>query len=289
MKNVKIYVTIVLFAITSVASAQFYVSGTAGYALGMNKKVLGTEMIKAGEAKDLKGSYGEGFVSQLKGGYFFNEKFAVELGFGYLKGSKQQVQHVTVVGVPNVDVKANANAYGASLAVVYKITNNIYARAGLLTKVGGKTEVNGNVKTKLPVALLNPAAPATQLGDLNVDFKTDFHGKLPLGFLGAVGYQYPIAENFSIFAEVEYMGINVERKTSELQKFSANFSGTSLTRDQLLGAISKLPAQNQKQFAALLPLVQDKAEWGKGSLPSKTAPYSSFGFNVGVSYTFGSK
>lgn len=282
MKN---YAMMAMLFIATTVSAQFYVSGTAGYAMAAGKKVLG-EKITATGREELKGSYGEGFNMQLRGGYFFTERLGVELGLGYLHGSNQEVQSVEVPGQPNVNIEARGRAYGASLSLVYNVTENFYARGGLLTKIAGETRAKGAVKAALPAQLLNPKAPATQMVPLNVNFTTDFHGKPPLGFIGALGYKFPVAENIALFAELEYMGINVTRDVSNLKDFTATVAGKSISRAQLLGSLAKLPASSQAKFAKLLPLLEDEAKWGEGSLPSAKAPYSSFGINVGVIYTF---
>lgn len=261
-----------LFMATTV-SAQFYVSGTAGYAFAAGEKELGKKITALNKSEDLKGSYGKGMPFQIRGGYFFAEKLGVELGVGYLLGAEADVQKVMATGMPTVDMKAKSRAYGASLSLVYNLTSNIYARAGLLTKIGGKTILEGEVEVP-------------EIG-LDIDFKTDFHGKPPLGFIGALGYALPITDNIAIFGEVEYMGISVARDKSKLQEFSAKYAGKEVTKDMLLMALKSLPAQVQGQFKSLLPLLSDEAEWGKGDLPSKKAPYSSIGVNIGISYSFG--
>lgn len=263
----------VLFMATTV-SAQFYVSGTAGYAFAAGEKELGKKIAELNKQEALKGSYGKGMTFQLRGGYFFSEKLGVELGLGYLLGAEAQMQQITATGaLANADIKAKARAYGASLSLVYSLTDNIYARAGLLTKIGGKTIVEGEVKVP-------------SLG-LNIDsFKTDFHGKPPLGFIGAVGYALPIAENLAIFAEVEYMGINVERDKSKLQEFSATFMGKELTNNELLEVFSKSPAikpEVKDKLEDLTSLFKDEKKWTEG----KKAPYSSLGVNIGITYSFG--
>ncbi|MBS9774234.1 MAG: outer membrane beta-barrel protein [Tenacibaculum sp.] len=290
----KTILAIILFATTATVSAQFYISAGSGYSFGTGKKVLGIERIlspSGNTIKTLKGSYGEGVHTQLKGGYFFNKKFGVELGVGYLHGTNQDVQKISgseIAGVPGItaNIKARGRAFGASLAGIYNITKGLYVRAGLLTKLGGKTEVIGTVRSKLPARLVNPNAPATMLVDLDLDFTTDFQGKFPLGFSGAVGYKFPIDDNLSLYAEIDYMNINVTRDTSKLREFSANIGGQKITRDQLKGALANLPAENRATFSKMLPLLEDESKWGEGDLPSSKAPYSSIGFSFGVTYSF---
>lgn len=263
--------------VTISMSAQFYISGSTGYAFATEEKVLGKETTLSANGlvnNELKGSYGKGLQNQLRIGYFLSKKVGIELAAGYLHGTNQNVRKI--YGIPNAaeaSIIARGRAFGGSLSLVYNITENVYARAGYLTKLGGRTEAIGNVKY----------AP---LG-LNLDFTTDFHGKLPSGVIAAVGYKFPIAEKFSVFFEAEYMNINVKRDKSKLREFSATLAGNSLTRDQFLGALSTQPTAVQTQFAELKPLLADETTWGQGAFPSSEAPYSSFGLNIGITYTFG--
>lgn len=288
----KLLLFVALIAATTV-SAQFYVSGSAGYAFAGGKKVLGSEDTPKG-SKELKGSYGEGIQTQLRGGYFFNDKWGVELAVGYLHGSNQKVKKVNM-GTLQAEIEARGRAFGASLSAVYNVTENFYARAGFLTKLGGKTEALGSVNAKLPAQLFNPAAPAgTPAVPLNIDFTRDYKGKFPFGFIGALGYKHPVAENWSIFGEVEYMNINVTRKKSMIGDFSASLGGKKVTRDVLLAQLAALPDQVKGQFSSLAPLLSDELVYVDKPDPKKPkeakigdVPYSSFGINFGVIYSFG--
>ncbi len=275
--------SILMFAMilaTMSVSAQFYVSASGGYSIKAGEKKLGSSISTSG-IEDLYGSYGEGVNTQLRGGYFFNDKFGVELGVGYLYGFDQDVQKLAIPGA-NAEVIARGRAFGASLGFVYNITKNFYARAGYLTKIGGKTEAISSLDISVPAQLVNPSAPANALVDLKADFTTDFQGKFPSGFIGALGYKFPVTNNWSLFAEIEYMGINVTRDTSNSSDFSASIAGNPIdkaTLTQILGT--------DESLQQLIPLYQDDVEWGKNGLPAPDAPYSSIGINVGFTYTFG--
>ena len=272
IKNSFLVLCVVLCSFT--ASAQFYVSFSGGYAFGAGEKEFGTNSVLSpttGSIVDLgtfEGSYGEGVQTQLRGGYFFNEKWGVEVGVGYIYGTDQQFQKVEGL----LDMKTRGRAFGASLSGIYNITKNVYVRAGVLTKIAGKTEAV--VDLTLPAAL-------TGTGDVKADFTTDFRGKFPLGFIGAAGYKFPITERFSLFAEVEYMAINVTRDTSELGDFNATLNGTiNVPADALAQQLAVTP------LSELALLLQEKLQWGENGLPSPEAPYSSFGINFGITYNF---
>lgn len=289
----KTFLIVAALFISVTASAQYYVSVNTGYSLGTGKKVLGSS-ISASGASDLEGSYGEGINTQIRGGYYFTDKFAVELGVGFLYGLDQEVRKISgVPNLPEADIEARGRAFGASLSGIYNITENVYVRAGLLTKLGGKTEANGIVGAALPVYNETGtviAAPAPT----SIEFTTDFKGEFPLGFVGAAGYKFPITEKWSLFAELEYMNINVTRDKSLLQEFNAvRADGRVVTRNELLTTIavltspaSTLPATTQQSLTELSYLFRDEFVWGTEGTIKPDAPYSSFGINFGVIYNF---
>lgn len=301
MNKILLAVGVALLSLS--ANAQFYGSASTGYSFKAVQSKMGTET-RVGGVENTYGSYGEGSHTQVRAGYFFNEKWGIEAAAGYLHGADQTVMLIDVPTQPFVDIKARGRAFGLSLSTVYNITEHFYGRAGILTKIGGATEVVGAIKATLPADLLNPAAPATATVPLEIDFSRDFKGRLPFGFIGAIGYKHNVAKNLAVFAEVEYLGISVTRNTSEIGDFSASLAGSAVTREQLLGLIEANPAL-KSQFETLLPLINDKisyedsltlaenAEAGSNPLAKKqlsqTVPYSSWGLNFGITYTFAKK
>ncbi|MDO5608364.1 MAG: outer membrane beta-barrel protein [Capnocytophaga sp.] len=288
----KKFLMLAALVLSASAYSQFYVSLSGGYGFESNKKVLGQD-VNAGVRTDLEGSYGAGIQTQLRAGYFFTNTIGAELALGYLHGENTDTQKVTnTPGIPTMSTYARGRAFGASLSAVVNITENIYVRAGGVTKVGGRTESYTQVSHTLPVALFNPTVtdPTVQ-AELNAAFQTNFHGKIPFGFIGAVGYKHKLTDKISIFGEVEYLNIAVPRKKSKLDSFSATFAGQNITRDQLVGGVNNLlaspivPEATKSAVGRLLPLVQDEYDWTNSNPPD--APYSSWGFHVGVTYHFG--
>ncbi|SNR15741.1 outer membrane beta-barrel protein [Tenacibaculum jejuense] len=273
IKNSFLMLCVVLCSFT--ASAQFYVSFSGGYAFGAGEKefrsnsvLTPTGIVNLGT---FEGSYGEGVQTQLRGGYFFNEKWGVEVGVGYIYGTDQQFQKVEGI----LDLKTRGRAFGASLSGIYNINENFYVRAGMITKIAGKTEAV--VDLTLPNAL-------TGIGDVKADFTTDFRGKFPLGFIGAAGYKFPISDNLSLFAEVEYMSIDVTRDISELGDFEA--VRITATGPETVSAAALAQQLGATPLAELSSLLSERLQWGENGLPSPEAPYSSFGINFGVTYSF---
>lgn len=281
----KKFLLIILIAVCSVnyAEAQFYISGSGGFSFPAAEKTLGTSTTVSG-VTDLKGSYGEGLEVTLRGGYTLNEKWAIELGLGYLHGSDQDVQSLNVPGA-SANLIARGRAYGASLAGVYSVSEKFYVRAGFLTKIGGMTEALTDLAIDIPAQIVNPAAPAGSTAPLAAEFTTEFNGKFPAGVVAALGYKVPVSDKLNLFAEVEYMGINVTRDVSNSSDFSANIAGNAIDKATLTSILS---SPGLEGLAPLIPLYSDsEIQWGEGPYPSNEAPYSSIGINVGITYSFG--
>lgn len=269
--------------ISTMSYAQFEISAGTGYAIGSAEMKLGTETTTT-SVENTYGSYGEGVNFQLRGTYFFNEKVGLDLGVGYLNGADHTINKTTVPGVVEVDAIARGRAFGATVAVAYKFTDNFYGRVGALLKVAGKTEAvvsNKTFFTKEQSDAQNlPEGSYTQ-----TDYVEDYHGKFPLGFVGALGYKFPIDNNFSIYVEAEYYGVSLKRKDSELQEFNTDIvqpDGTIAQKS--LYSLDNLPPGFVKKTNYVDELRNDNTDPSKKL--SQKVPYSSFGFNVGVTYKF---
>lgn len=267
---------------SSISYAQIQVSVSSGYALGSAEMKLG-ESINLSDTNNEYGSYGEGLNFQLRGTYFFNESFGTEVGFGYLHGTDQTISKVSL---PNteVDAIARARALGASASIVYRFTNNIYGRFGALIKVGGKTEAVVYQKSVFSEDEAN--AFGVPFGSYSeTDYKEDFHGKFPLGFIGALGYNYNLNSNFSVFVEAEYYGISLKRKDSELSEFNTDIvlpDGTIAVSG--FYTLDNLPEGYVKKTTYVDNLSNSNTDPSKKL--SQKVPYSSFGISVGITYKF---
>ncbi|WP_165731243.1 outer membrane beta-barrel protein [Polaribacter sp. 20A6] len=294
-------ITAVAAILVSTASfAQFQVSASSGYAMSSAGMLTGTTTTTTSTENNY-GSYGEGSNFQLRGTYFFNEKFGLELGVGYLHGADQTI---TKVSVPSQEVNAiaRARAFGASASMVYNFTNNFYGRIGALIKVGGKTEAVVYNKAFLSEPEYN-AFGLTSGSYSETNYVEDFHGQFPLGFVGALGYSFDLNEHFSLFVEAEYYGISLKRKDSELTEFNTNivaadgsvaFPGfkslnnlptpTGAPTDVFLNTtyVDELSHADAAAQAAAIA----SGDSSHTTELSQKVPYSSFGLNFGVTYKF---
>lgn len=287
MKKKLLSVAAVVLGIAAV-HGQAYVSLSGGYGFQSNQKVVGRDATDSAAITDLKGSYGEGYQAQLRGGYFFTKRWGAELALGYLHGEDIATNKNQIL-----DMTAHGRAFGASLSAVFNITDNLYVRAGAVTKIGGKTESTTKLNANLPLRVFSPLAPNTTV-NMKADFQTNFHGKIPFGFIGGIGYRFNVTDKISLFVEGEYLNISVPRKTSKLDSFSATRTiggvTSALSLQEFKGYMEKLKnapslpqTERLKQLAnQISPLLEDEYSWeGKGA---PDAPYSSIGFHFGVTY-----
>jgi hypothetical protein cdiviTM7_00686 len=283
MKKKLLSVAAIVLGIAAV-HGQAYVSLSGGYGFQSNQKVVGRDATNPAAITDLKGSYGEGYQAQLRGGYFFTKRWGAELALGYLHGEDIATNKNQIL-----DMTAHGRAFGASLSAVFNITDNLYVRAGAVTKIGGKTESTTKLNANLPLRVFNPLAPDTKV-NMKADFQTNFHGKIPFGFIGGIGYRFNVTDKISLFVEGEYLNINVPRKTSKLESFSATLGGanSSLSLQEFKRYMARLqssatvPAAYKQLANQISPLLEDEYSWeGKGA---PDAPYSSIGFHFGVTY-----
>lgn len=283
MKKKLLSVAAVVLGIAAV-HGQAYVSLSGGYGFQSNQKVVGRDATDSAAITDLKGSYGEGYQAQLRGGYFFTKRWGAELALGYLHGEDIATNKNQIL-----DMTAHGRAFGASLSAVFNITDNLYVRAGAVTKIGGKTESTTKLNANLPLRVFNPLAPDTKV-NMKADFQTNFQGKIPFGFIGGIGYRFNVTDKISLFVEGEYLNINVPRKTSKLESFSATLGGanSSLSLQEFKRYMARLqssattPAAYKQLANQISPLLEDEYSWeGKGA---PDAPYSSIGFHFGVTY-----
>ncbi|MDY0779840.1 outer membrane beta-barrel protein [Tenacibaculum sp. IB213877] len=281
---------------TTVTCAQFYASGSGGYAVGTVNMLMGKIETETYE-EAVYGSYGEGFNTQLRFGYYFDKTFGVDIGFGYLHGADITQRDIKLPSLgQELYIKGRGKAFGIMPTLVYRYNDNLYGRIGPLIKVGGKTEVIGNAKAFLPAnTLQNVSANST----LDVEFVRDFKGKVPLGFTAAIGYKYHLNKKLSVFIEAEYFGISVRRDKATLEDFNAildieGIGKQELTNHELIAAINNSSIlSSDSNIQTLSILISDETNYvdsrnkTDNSFLAETVPYSSFGINFGFTYTFG--
>ena len=291
---------------------------------GYNDINNGNKYIDTSASKSIvHDSYGRGGNLSIAIGYRINPYISVDMGFNYLFGASTRSTQVHddfgLLGAGTTIKQATWSA-GASMmpsVTVYgakpgwKVVP--YVRAGLTLPIAGKTvhEIDVNSPNFLGAYLLTSS--------LRVETESQFS----LGFNGAIGVQYTPVPLISIWAEINGNSLSVAAKTSTLTKYLVNSTrysdNVSTSADRIAGT-GNLPAALHAvsndpltQYSRVIEFVNEvttssnteqfgKVRAGQTAGPTGTvnenanhqvarvfAPFTAFGFNVGISINMSKK
>ncbi len=288
----------------SLTYSQFYAGLSGGYSFGATQRVNGTEVKLNGSTMsttNIYGSYGEGFNGTLKLGYFFNEHLGAELNLGYLYGSDQTKADVSIPAYGmTTDATAHSRVFRSTLSLVYKINNGLYGRFGAYIPLGGKTEVEASDQRIVNEIIgVDPGTgePIRANLTVNTDYDMEIHGTPTIGFAAALGYEYSLSDNLKLFGEMEYLGLAIKSKDAKYTsyhqtvKLPAEMGGTIIKDTKLedLGDGKNIEYKDTINVPGDNWVDGDDYDQTKKGVDFKqSAPYDSFGFNIGIKYVFGS-
>ena len=231
--------------------------------------------------KSLNGTAGAGVKANLTAGYMFNPYIGAELGISYFHGDKTMIGRLRspqVVSEENTYLRGFDVAPGIFLTPNFK-TVNPYARMGLIVPVAGKLTIETMARKP------NGGGAGT---DLMVAAKSEVTAQFSVGYFGALGVNYPITDNLSIFGEVEIKNLSIKSKSAEITEYAT----TAITngQSQLVPGqqLADLPIY-EKQFdftdaydqSTTTPPNQNAPR----KIPTQSVNASGIGINVGVKFT----
>ena len=242
---------LVLFVITfsNAYSQSVYVKLGGGYGLGLATKYMYNSAIYP--SWDYKyGTYGEGINFQGGFGYNITPNIAFELAGSYTMGKKFEFSY-TDITIYNYKEYANTISIMPS-AIIKAPMKNItpYMRLGIVIGIPSK------------FMEMTESGTGAQTG-------TDIikeSGGLALGFQGAGGVNLKASKQIGFFAEIFVVGMNYgpgKRENTE------NYTGVALE-----------PTVTYSETGTSTP-------GNYTTQPTPHYPFSSFGMNVGLTYTFG--
>jgi len=255
-------ISLIAFAIIS-ADAQFYAGLGLGYGFGSNKRVVGNE-ITATSNSNVYGSYGQGFNINPKLGYMVNDNMGFELGIDYFMGATQ-----TILKTSTDLQEGQSNALILAPQFVLKTDNGLYSRFGIFVPVAGKTTITIESSNYYGT-------------DLSAEAETK--GSFSVGVVAALGYEYSLNDNLSLFGELQYSGISVRSGTFEYTKFEVGGKDKLADMDEYDKKTEYVDELNSSSNNSSYNTNYDK-DSAKEELKS-TSPFSSFAINVGVIYKF---
>lgn len=231
--------------------------------------------------KSLTGTAGAGVKANLTVGYMFNPYIGAELGVSYFHGDKTMIGRLRS---PQVNSEENTYLRGVDVAPGIVLTPNFktvnpYARMGVIVPVAGSLTIETMARQA------NGGGAGT---DVVVEAKSKVKSSFSVGYFGAVGLNYPVTDNLSIFGEVEIKNLSIKSKSAEITEYST----TAITngQSQLIPGqqLADLPIY-EKQFD-----FSDDYNQSTTTAPNQNAPrqiptqfvnVSGIGINFGVRFT----
>lgn len=213
-------------------------------------------------------SFGQGAHIGFSYGYMFNQNIGMDLGFSYFKGSqvKGEMEIVsTSWGKYSSSQIASANMLRITPSLVLSCgleRLNPYGKFGVVL---GSAEINNQ---------------SEEFGDGNYSkYEIKFNGGLAVGYTSAIGLSYNLTDDFSLFGEMNIVGMNYAPTKGEILMAEENGRDVLYQFDK-----------SEREFVFL-----DKVEYRSDSEPSSNEPsegiktkfpFSSIGFNMGAKYSF---
>ena len=256
---------ILAIAFATTMSAQFYAGLGLGYGFGASKRANGVEYSGTNNSVEtnIYGSYGQGLNIAPKLGFMFNENIGFELGASYLIGAKQ-----TITKSQDRLEEASSSGLRLSPQLVLKLENGFYSRFGMIIPVMGQTIITD---------VDNKYDPTFTGSYMKKETTMETKGSFSMGFIGAIGYNYALSDNMNLFGELEYIGLSIKSGTAEFTQYDVD------GKDQLVNMDT---AQKEYEF---VDEVDNSTTYNKDN-PTKVlkqkAPFSSFGINIGVTFSF---
>ena len=242
-----------VFTGTSLFSQNAYIKLGGGYGLSLASQEVYNITTSSGEGTSEShkyGSFGEGINFQGGFGYNINPNFALELAGSYTMGKKFD-EYTYKAGSVNYAEKYYANTISIMPSVVVKAPMKDitpYTRFGMIVGIPTKKE----------------EITATGTGAPTGTKVLKESGGVALGIQGAVGVNFKAGKNLGIFAEVFGIGMNYAPSQRENTE---TFTGQTVD-----------------------PTVTYSESFTSGTANTEATPrysFSSFGLNVGITYTFG--
>ncbi|MGB1204580.1 MAG: outer membrane beta-barrel protein [Chitinophagales bacterium] len=289
-----------LFIGVSSTSAQgLYVKPSVGFGFGVTNEIVGQQITNFGEENQVTANnyntFGGGLNGRLGIGYMFNKHVGLELAFVYVAGSTVTTDNNSL-GEEYDNSEAYTNRYSALPALVIdagleKISP--YARFGLTLPLGGGT--HGNRESNAPW-MVSDVIPLLYDSASSFIAVSEAHGQFGIGFNSAFGVNYNISSKIAIFGEVFYEALRIKRGTYEVSEATLTMIDGS-TEDVLpllsLGGAYAYTEYFDEIDDEKLAAHQEAAgaEYGTKDYPAwdwvQDSNFASFGFNLGVKFSFG--
>ncbi|TXI85498.1 MAG: hypothetical protein E6Q37_06250 [Crocinitomicaceae bacterium] len=260
------------FAAYGVNAQGLYGDVSVGYGLGAPNYVMGTNEYRdfgdpsKNTEENIYGSIGQGLNLALTPGYMINEHFGLELGINYFMGAKKRVEEFNSSNDKVYsfrDAQSNQLRLIPSLVVSSGTSNklSVYAKGGLMIPVLGVTNIS-----------IEGSSTTNFVTYTKSEVETEFKGKVSLGFRGALGVNYKLNDNMSLFGELQQTNLFIKQDKNTIVSYKVNGSD-----------IMNTLTDEQKETVYVDKL--DAGSAANKALAGKTN-FNQFGFNVGLKWNF---
>lgn len=272
-----ILLTIGFVIVISKTNAQkVYININSGYGFSAGSQSLNNYK-KQGESytsdfkikiNHIKYSLGKGINTNATIGFILNKNINIELGFGYLIGSKIEYHDINNA-LPGVTVtknfKSNMPYFIPSLVLKSGFKKiNPYAKVGIF--IGIPKVTSEYIEDNLSIM--------QEKLEINTEYKMDWG----LGANTCIGVIYEISKKIGFLGECKILNLAVTPKSSEYTKYSIDGKDRLLTMNT-----------NEKKQIYLNELTLDSSTLNS-SEPAKLMkykmPFSSIGANIGIKIKF---
>lgn len=273
MKN-RIIIVLAILACSGTIHAQgLYLKAGGSMALGWpwtysaNESYNELQMATTGtEVQSKNANFGYGFSPMFSVGYQFNQYLGAELGMGYQMGitrvNENTLLNTTTYKTYRADMRMKCDWMWVNPQLVLATSNTGFSPYGKIGVVIG-------------------LSPKMTMTTENIDDSgirtTEITGGMPWGINLALGTNYPLCKNFSVFGELEMLQMNYAPESSEITEYK------DAKGNDVLAALTE--KSKKTEFSD---------RWSSADIandqPNKAAriniPLSSFKINAGIRFNF---
>lgn len=267
-KMTKVALGCALVLASTQVNAQNYLRLNLGYGTALPTQILGSEVTTTSE-KNIKGSYGAGLNVELGFGHMFSDNIGLDLGLAYGSGSK----------TTNKGGSGN-NTYESSFKSTFvRITPAVVLTTG---KKGFNTY--GRFGLSVPVTGSVVGTSDNTNAGITTHRVSKTTGKVSLGLVGALGLSYNLNDKISIFGEVEYLGLGINYKKTEVTEYKvagADMLSNLTTAQKEINYVNELTSSsNNGSYNTNVSSSKPSDQLGD------VANFSRCAINVGVKFNF---
>lgn len=271
-KIMKLIIAVAIVLISSNSFAQkFYVKLNGGYNFA-SASFTGSSSNQSGNTTTYERyqiTLGKGFNFNGSIGYMLNKYLGAEVGANYLTGGETTKTDKSTNSVRNFTNTSSMLSLVTSIVFTPGFEKiNPYAKFGLIVGLGSYTTKFENITTY-------PGPPYS----ITDNTTTLYNGGIAIGLVSNFGVDYKINDHFSVLGEISLNNLSyapTKREVIESKENGKDVLASLSTRDKITEYSESYTEENN--------VSPDKDKPSKGLLQS--LPFSSFGLNIGVKYSF---